>query len=61
MRHLFPLLFIPFLFAVGCSDNKVEKHVLKEKMDTIEKAKEVEKLIQNTFEQQKQTIDEQSH
>ncbi|MCK4587917.1 MAG: hypothetical protein KAU29_11260 [Gammaproteobacteria bacterium] len=61
MRLIFPLLLIPFLFAVGCSDNKVEKHVLQEKVDTIEKAKEVEQLIQNTFEQQKQTIDEQSH
>ena len=60
MRHLFPLLFIPFLFAVGCSDNKVEKHVLQEKVDTIEKAKEVEQLIQNTVQQQKQNTDEQS-
>ena len=61
MRHLLPLLLSSFFLITGCSDNKVEKHVLQEKTDAIEKAKEVEQLIQNTFEQQKQTIDEQSH
>ena len=60
MRLIFPLLLIPFLFVIGCSDNKVEKHVWKEKTDTIEKAKGVEQLIQNTVQQQKQNIDEQS-
>ena len=60
MRYLLLPLLTSFLLVIGCSDNKVEKHVLKEKTDTIEKAKQVEQLIQNTFEQQKQNIDEQS-
>jgi hypothetical protein len=60
MRYLLLIIFSSFLFLVGCSDNKVEKHVWKEKTDTIEKAKEVEQLIQNTVQQQKQSIDEQT-
>jgi hypothetical protein len=58
MRYL--LLLIPFLFVVGCSDNKVEKPVWQEKIDTIDKAKEVEQLLQDTVDQQQQKIDEQS-
>ena len=61
MRTLLLLMLTSFLFVVGCSDNKVDDHVWKEKTDTIEKAKEVEQLIQNTVQQQKQNIDEQSH
>ena len=57
MRYL---LFIPFLFFIGCSDNKVEKHVLKEKTDTIEKAKEVEQLIQDAAQQKLKQTDEQT-
>jgi uncharacterized protein YcfL len=60
MRYLLLLLLTSFLFVVGCSDNKVEDHVLKEKTDTIEKAKEVEQLILDTAQQQQQNIDEQS-
>jgi hypothetical protein len=58
MRYL--LLLIPFLFFIGCSDNKVEKHVWKEKTDTIEKAKEVEQLIQDTAQQKRKQTDEQT-
>jgi hypothetical protein len=60
MRYLFLLLFTSFLFAVGCSDNKVEKPVWQEKIDTIDKAKEVEQLLKDTVEQQKQYIDEKT-
>ncbi len=60
MPYLFLPLLLSFMLIGGCSDNKVEDHVLKEKMDTIEKAKEVEELIQNTVQQTKQNIDEQS-
>ena len=60
MLYLFLPLLLSFMLIGGCSDNKVEDHVLKEKMDTIEKAKEVEELIQNTVQQTKQNIDEQS-
>ena len=60
MRYLLLLLLTTILFVVGCSDNKVEKHVWKEKTDTIEKAKEVEQLILDTSQQQRQRMDEQS-
>ncbi len=60
MRYLLLLLIIPFLFVVGCSDSKVEKPVWQEKIDTIDKAKEVEQLLQDTVEQQKQIIDEKT-
>ncbi len=60
MRTLLLLMLTSFLFVIGCSDNKIEDHVLKEKTDTIEKAKEVDQLIQNTFQQQQQNIDEKS-
>ncbi len=60
MRHLALLPLMSLFLVVGCSDNKVEDHVWKEQTDTIEKAKEVEQLIQNTFQQQKQNVDEQS-
>jgi hypothetical protein len=36
----------------------VEKHVWKEKTDTIEKAKEVEQLILDTSQQHRQKMDE---
>jgi hypothetical protein len=61
MRYLLLLLPISFLFVSGCSDNKVEKHVWKEKTDTIEKTKEVEQLILDATQQQRQNMDEQSH
>ena len=60
MRHLLLLLLVPLLFVTGCSDNKVEKPVWQEKIDTIDKAKEVEQLLQDTVDQQQQKIDEQS-
>ena len=60
MRHPLLLLLVPFLFLVGCSDNKVEKPVWQEKIDTIEKAKEVEQLIQNAAQQQRQQIEERT-
>ena len=60
MRYLLLSLLTTILFVVGCSDNKVEKHVWKEKTDTIEKAKEVEQLILDTSQQQRQKMDEQS-
>jgi len=60
MRHILLPLLTSFLLVVGCSDNKVEKHVWKEQTDTIEKAKGVEQLILDTTQQQKQDIDEQS-
>jgi hypothetical protein len=46
--------------VVACSDNKVEKPVWQEKIDTIDKAKEVEQLLQDTVQQQQQKIDEQT-
>ena len=60
MRYLLLLFFMPFLLIVGCSDNKVEKPVWQEKIDTIDQAKEVEQLLQDTVDQQQQKIDEQS-
>jgi len=60
MRYHLLLLLVPFLFVTGCDDNKVENHVFKEKTDTIEKAKEVEQLLQDTVNQQQQKIDEQT-
>jgi hypothetical protein len=60
MRYLSLLVLTVFLPLGGCSDNKVEDHVLKEKMDTIEKAKEVDTLLQDAMNKQRQKIDEQS-
>lgn len=60
MRHL-TLLFLTVLLPLGgCSDNEVEDHVLKEKTDTIEKAKELEQLIQDAADKQQKKINKQS-
>jgi hypothetical protein len=60
MRYRSLILLTLFLLASGCSDDKkVEEHVWKEKTDTIQKAKEVEQLIQEAAKQQQQKADEQ--
>jgi len=60
MRYLLLSLLTTLLFISGCSDNKVEEHVWKEKTDTIDKAKEVEQLIMDTSKVQQQNMDDQS-
>lgn len=51
------------LLMVACSDekNKVEDHILKDHMDMINKAKEVEKMMQDAATLQEQRINEQMH
>ena len=60
MRYLLLSLLTTLIFISGCSDNKVEEHVWKEKTDTIDKAKEVEQLIMDTSKVQQQNMDDQS-
>ena len=58
MRYLL-LLLTSFLFIGGCSDNKVEDHVWKDKTDTIGIAKEASEAMKNATQLQKQQLDEQ--
>ena len=58
------ILLASVLFITACSENSDGKasddHVWKEQTDTIDKAKEVEGLLQDAAEQQRKIIDEQS-
>ena len=53
-------LFFTMLFIAACSDEtqKVEDHVWKEQTDMIDKAKEVELLINDAALQQRQLIEQ---
>lgn len=57
------IALISMLLMVACSDekNKVEDHILKDHMDMINKAKEVEKMMQDAATLQEQRINEQMH
>ena len=60
--NLITILVLMF-FAASCSDNSDNKsgddHFLKEKTETIDKAKEVEALMLKTAEDQAQAIEKQ--
>jgi len=57
------ILFVPFILMAGCSseDNKSttsELTIFNEQVKALEKAKEVEKMLQVGMDKQKQAIDE---
>lgn len=56
------LIVLAMLFITGCSDedNKVEEHVWKEQVELLDKAKDVEKLLNDAALQQQQIIEEQT-
>ncbi len=56
------LLILPLLFVSACSNeqNKVEEHVWKEQTDMIDKAKEVENILNEAALQQQKLIEEQT-
>ncbi len=56
------LIILPILFIIGCSDeqDKVEEHVWKEQTDMIEKAKDVEKMLNDAARQQQKLIEQQT-
>ncbi len=56
------LIVLPILFIIGCSDeqDKVEEHVWKEQTGMIEKAKDVEKMLNDAAQQQQKLIEQQT-
>lgn len=67
MQDLGLILFLPLILMTGCSgeDNKptaakssTELPVFNEQVKALEKAKEVEKMLQAGMDKQKQAIDE---
>ncbi|MBL1321162.1 MAG: hypothetical protein COA63_008900 [Methylophaga sp.] len=56
------VLVLPILFVIGCTDeqNKVEEHVWKEQTDMIDKAKDVEKMLNDAALQQQRLIEQQT-
>lgn len=60
------LLLAPLLIVGGCSDddmtqdNSENEHILSAQVQALEKAKEVESMLQNRVIEQKQVIDEQN-
>lgn len=54
------LRVLPFLVAAGCSSGEDGDHVWKGQVDTIDKAKAVEKTVQDGFEQRREIMERQS-
>jgi len=62
------LIFMSLFIVIGCSseDNSATKskssdeHIFKNQVQAIEKAKEVEVLLQNAADQQRKAIEEQT-
>ncbi|MFW5446536.1 MAG: hypothetical protein ACKE8G_00225 [Methylophagaceae bacterium] len=55
-------LVVPILFIMGCSDeqNKVEEHVWKDQTEMIDKAKDVEQMLNDAALQQQKLIEQQT-
>jgi hypothetical protein len=61
-------MFVLFLFLGACSsgedqvtpDKPKNDHILKEQMRALEKAREVEQMLQDGADKRKQTMEEQS-
>lgn len=62
------LIFLPFVAIGACTDDQngdratgeQQEHVWQEQTQAIDKAKEVDQLIQDAAQQQRQAIDESS-
>ncbi len=60
--------FMPFLLIIGCSSGEdktstakpAKEPIFKEQIRALEKAKEVEQLLQDSIDKHRQTIEEQS-
>jgi len=56
-------IFLLSLLLIACSDEEQDlqgKHVWKQQTDTIDKAKEVEKIMMDAAEETREAIEEQS-
>ena len=53
---------LPIVFVVGCSDeqNKVEDHLWKEQTELIDKARDVEGMLNDAALQQQREIEQQT-
>jgi len=68
MKKLQILIFVSLFVVIGCSsedesatkNKSSNKHIFKDHVQAIEKAKEVEILLQNAADKQRQTIEEQT-
>ncbi|PHS26366.1 MAG: hypothetical protein COA83_03150 [Methylophaga sp.] len=56
------VLILPIMLVVGCSDeqNKVEEHVWKEQTEMIDKAKDIEQMLNDAALQQQKRIEQQT-
>ncbi len=56
------ILVVPILFIMGCSDeqNKVEEHVWKGQTEMIDKAKDVEQMLNDAALQQQKLIEQKT-
>ena len=56
------VLVLPILFIMGCSEeqNKVEEHVWKDQTEMIDKAKNVEQMLNDAALQQQKLIEQQT-
>ncbi len=53
------LSIVPILLAFGCSSGE-DDHAWQDQVDALEKAKQVEKKVHDTFDQQRQVLEEQT-
>lgn len=62
MRYMYIVLMMLFLAACSDEQQQVEgNHVWKEQTDMIDKAHDIESLINDAAQQKQQEIDEQTH
>lgn len=59
IRTVFLLLMIGFVVACSDEQPQVEEHVWQEQTDMIDKAKDVEQLLNDTADLQRKAIEEQ--
>lgn len=61
---IFKIIFVvlPIVFVIGCSDeqNKVEDHLWKEQTELIDKARDVEGMLNDAALQQQRAIEQQT-
>ncbi len=58
MKLLIPFIVVLVLTCPGCGDPEEDGHAWKEQTDMIDKANDVEQLLQEASQQQRRQIDE---
>jgi len=58
MKQLLPFVMVSVLLCPGCGDPEEDGHIWKDQTDMIDKAGEVEELLQDANRQQRRQIDE---